>query len=262
MGTLRRIALLALALLLGGCDRIEARYEAHEGVDLYRRGDFAAAAARFERATRLEPSLAAIQLGSGTVNLALFRSAGAKTEAAALAASRAIASYEEYLKQRPDDERVQAALVQMFVEAGRYDDAVEFFRPRVERGDVEAIGVLAAIASKCNRPAEAEAWHWKRVELAPDRADAHLALGVFLWQELHDSDDWPYATKRAKGDLALAALGKAIELQPGSATAYNYAHLVHRDLAAVEPTEAGRRRALEESDRYLKLALDRQRRAG
>lgn len=252
-----RATLLAAALALGGCSRIDARYQAHEGVDLYKRGDFAGAARRFEAATRLDPTLPVLFLDSGTVNLALFRAEG-KSALGEVAAARAIAGYETYLRMTPGDERVRSALVQTFVESGRYEDAVAFYRPQVERNDVEALGVLAAIASKCSRPADAETWHWKRVEIAPARADVRLALGVFLWQELHDGGDWSVAQKRAKSELALAQLAKAAELQPTAPQPFLYSSYVWRDLAAAETTEAARRHALEESERYAKLALERQ----
>jgi tetratricopeptide (TPR) repeat protein len=247
-------------LLLSGCDALSARFRAREGVDLYHAGDFAGAARKFEEAGRLDPALPVLLLNAGTSNLALFRAVGSKSAEGQAAATKAIGAYERYLDLRPQDERVKAALVQTFVETGRYEDAVVFFRPALERTppDVEALGILATVASKCSKSDEAQSWHQKRIDAAPNKPDGYIALGVFLWQELHDHQDWPHDKRKAKADLALERLKKAIELQPAAPNAYTYANLVYREIAATEPTEEGKRQNLEEANRYFKLAAERQ----
>src|SRR5262249_36339775 len=156
-----------------------------------------------EEASNMDPTLPVLRLNQGTANLAHFRNLGGKSAEGQNAASKAIASYEKYLELKPGDERVKAALVQTFIETGRYEDAVVFFRPAVEKGDVEAIGVLATVASKCNKPNEAENWHKKKITVTPNKPDGYLSLGVFLWQELHDNPTWPHEKRKEKAAVAL-----------------------------------------------------------
>jgi tetratricopeptide (TPR) repeat protein len=250
------VAALASALL--GCDALGARFRAREGVDLYHAHDYAGAARKFEEASRLDPGLAVLTLNAGTSNLALFRALGGKSADGQTAATRTITAYERYLDLRPQDERVKAALVQTFVETGRYEDAVAFFRPAIAKNDVEALSVLATVATKCNKPDEALSWHDKRIAAAPDKPEGYIALGVFLWQELHDHPDWPHDKRKPKADVAIEKLKKAIELQPHAPNAYTYVNLVYRELAATEPDADAKKKDLEEANKYFQLALERQ----
>lgn len=212
----------------------------------------------------MDPTLPVLLLNAGTSSLAHFRSVGGKSPEGQSAASKAISAYQRYLEKKPQDERVKAALVQTFVETGRYEDAVVFFRPAVERtpADVEALGTLATIASKCGKAEESQKWHQRRIAAAPNKPEAYLAFGIFLWQELHDHADWPHDKRKAKADLAIDALKKAIDLQPAAPNAYTYVNLVYRELAVSEPTEEGKRQHLEEASRYFKMAAERQNKAG
>jgi Tfp pilus assembly protein PilF len=253
------IALAFLALTtLSGCDTLSARFRARDGVDLFHAGDFKGAAQKFEEAVQKDPSLPVLRLNAGTAHLAHFRQAGGKSPEGVEAASKAIRAYEKYLELKPQDERVKGALVQTFVETGRYEEAVTFFRPAVEKKDIEALGVLATVAAKCGKKDEAEQWHQKRIDAAPNKPEGYVAMGVFLWQELHDHAEWPHDKRKAKADLGLAALKKAIELQPAAPNAYTYTNLLYRELAASDPTEEGKKKALEEANRYFKLASERQ----
>ena len=225
---------------------------------MYHAADYAGAARKFEEASHLDPGLAVLTLNAGTSSLALFRAVGGKTPEGQTAASNAIHAYERYLDMKPGDDRVKAALVQTFVETGRYEDAVVFFRSAVDKRDVEALSVLATVATKCGKPDEAQAWHLKRIEAAPDKAEGYVALGVFLWQELHDHADWPQDKRKAKAELALEKLKKAIELQPAAPNAYTYVNLVYRELAANEPDADTKRKDLDEAQKYFQMAVDRQ----
>jgi tetratricopeptide (TPR) repeat protein len=255
------MAILALTLVTG-CDTLSARFRAREGVDLYHAQDFAGAARKFEEASSLDPKLPVLPLNAGTSNLALFRQAGGKSPEGQSAATKAITSYEKYLTLKPQDDRVKAALVQTFVETGRYDDAVAFFKPDVEKNDVEALSVLATVATKCGKTTEAESWHEKRIQASANKPDGYLALGVFLWNELHDHTDWPHDKRKAKADIAIERLKKAIELQPAAPNAYTYVNLVYRELSATEPTDDAKRKDLEEANKYFQMALERQNKKG
>lgn len=258
------LGVCALLLLSTGCDVLSARFKAREGADLYHAGKFDGAARKFDEANRLDPNHPTLLLNTGTTNLALFRNAGSKSPEGQSAATKAIAAYERYLERKPGDDRVKAALVQTFVETARYDDAVSFFRPAVDRSppDLEAIGILATVATKCGKTEEAKKWHQRKIDAAPSKPEGYLALGTYLWQEMHDHPDWPHEKRKALGDLALERLKKAIELQPAAPNAYTYANLVYRELSVTEPTDEGKRRDLEEANRYFQMALERQKPGG
>ncbi len=262
MSVTRRVPTLVLALFaLAGCDTLSARFKARDGVDLYKAGDYAGASAKFEEAVRKDPKLPVLQLNLGTASLAEFRNVGGKSSEGQAAATRAIKAYQSYLGLKPDDERIKAALVQTFIETGRYEDAVAFFRPQADKNDVEALGVLATVATKCGKKDEAEGWYKKKISATPNKPEGYLSLGVFLWQALDDNTGWPHDKRKEKAEVALEALKKAIDLAPAAPNAYTYANLVYRELAASEPSEEVKRKDLEEASRYFNMALERQNKA-
>ena len=250
---------LALLALVSGCDTLSARMRAGEGCDLYHEGKFAEAAAKFDQAVDKDPKLPVLLLNQGTANLALFRQAGGKSPEGQTAATKAISAYEKYLDKKPYDDRVRGALIQTFVETSRYEDAVTFFRPQVDKtpADIEALTTLATIASKTGKPDEAAKWYEKRIEASAGKPDGYLAYGIYLWQELHDHQDWPHDKRLPKAQKALEVLQKAIDLQPAAPNGYSYTNLVYREIAASDPSLDGKKKALDEAARFYKLAADR-----
>jgi tetratricopeptide (TPR) repeat protein len=252
-------AALAFAPLLGGCDTLSARFRAKEGVELYHKGDFAAAAAKFDEASRLDGKVPVIQLNRGTSHLAVFRATSGKPEAK-VAGEQAINAYQQYLEGRPGDEKVKLALIQTFVETGRYDDAVKFFEPAIskQRPDVEALNTLAIIAVKCGKPERAQVWHQRRIEVSPDKPEGYLSFGTFLWQWIHDHPEWPHEKRKEKADVALNTLKTAIELQPANPGPYTYTNLVYKELAQSEPVEEEKKKDLDQSAKFFQMAFERQ----
>lgn len=256
----RRFALgIALIATLTGCDSLSARFRAREGCDLYHEGKFAEAAAKFDQAVDKDPGLPVLVLNQGTANLALFRQVGGKSPEGQAAATKAISAYEKYLDKKPGDDRVKGALIQTFVETSRYEDAVAFFRPLTDKSppDIEALTTLATIATKTAKLDDAEKWYQKRIDASADKPDGYLAYGVYLWQELHDHQDWPHDKRLPKAKKALEVLQKAIDLQPAAPNGYSYTNLVYREIAASDPDADGKKHELEEAARFYKLAADR-----
>jgi tetratricopeptide (TPR) repeat protein len=250
------VGIAALATMTG-CDTLSARFRAREGCDLYHAGKFAEAAEKFDEAVDKDPNLPVLLLNQGTSNLAEFRQVGGKTPEGQKAATKAIAAYEKYLEKKPGDDRVKGALIQTFVETARYEDAVIFFRPAIEKNDVEALSTLATIASKTGKPEEAEKWYQKRVDASAGKPEGYLAYGIYLWNDLHDHQDWPHDKRAPKAQKALELLQKAIDLQPSAPNGYSYTNLVYREMAASDPNPDAKKKDLEEAARFYKLAADR-----
>ena len=252
------ITLFAVAPLFAGCASLRARMIAQEGVDLYHKQDYAGAAAKFAEAEKFDPNIPTIELNLGFANLSLYRMAPNSTEAAK-AASNAIAAFERYLKLKPKDERAQVFLVQTFVDTGKYDDAVAFFKPAVERDppDTGALNTLAIIAAKTGRFQEAKDWYERRIAAEPDSTEAHLALGVLIWNYLHDHPEDNGAKRLELSKQALQTLGDAIKLSPNAPNAYTYTNLVYREKALGELNDDDKRVDFEEANRFYKLGMDR-----
>jgi tetratricopeptide (TPR) repeat protein len=219
-------------VLAGGCDTLRARSRAQDGVKLYHDGDLTAAAAKFEEAQKLDPTVPVIWLNLGFADLAVFQS-NAKALGGQIAAARAITALETYLKLKPNEERAQSYLIQTFVDTGRYDDATKYFRPAVEKSppDTQALGTLGMIAAKVGRFEDAQAWYQKRIDADSENGEARLALGVLLWDRLRNHTEIIGKERIDMANHALAVLKEARRLQPTAPNPALYTNLVYRERA-------------------------------
>lgn len=249
---------LAVAPLLAGCESLRARMIAQQGVDLYHRQDFAGAAAKFAEAEKHDPKMPTIQLNLGFANLSLYRLAPNSAEAAK-AASDAIVAFEKYLQLKPKDDRARVFLVQTFVDTGKYDEAVSFFRRAVESvpPDPQALNTLAIIAAKTGRFDEAKSWYEKRIAAEPENTEAHLALGVLIWNYLHDHGEVTGDKRLDLANQGIKTLGEAIRLSPQGPNAYTYTNLVYREKALGESNDDDKRVDFEEANKFYKLGVER-----
>ena len=224
-------ALLALSIL-SACDTIAARQRANEGASLYKKGRFREAAERFDEAARLDPTIPELALNQGFSALSILQkgAAGAEREQAGNAA---IAAFQRYVELRPADARGRQYLVETYVETRRWADAEAYFRPAAEGTppSIEAITVLAHLASKLGRIADAVEWYRRRAELQPANVEAHLGLGVLIWDHLRAQPQVAGAVRLQLADTGIGALERAMTLSPDAAEPVAYVNLLYRERA-------------------------------
>jgi tetratricopeptide (TPR) repeat protein len=250
-----RQLLFAVLCLGAGCDTIRARSRARDGVDAYHQGKVVEAAARFEEAQQLDPSVPTIWLNLGFASLAVYQQSP-HSPAGQIASARAITAFERYLALRPNEERAKSYLVQTFVDTGRYDDAEKFFRPVVEKQppDTQALATLGTVASKTGRYVEAARWYQRRIDAEPESGDARLALAILLWDRMKSSTEIAGAQRVEVARRALVTLAEARRLQPNSPNAFLYTNLVYRERANTGLTEDSKRADLELAGAYFRIA--------
>lgn len=250
-------AMGAVAVGATGCDTIRARSRAQDGVKLYRDGDVTGAAAKFEEAQKLDPTVPTIWLNLGFADLAVFQ-ASTHALGGQIAAKRAITAFEEYLKLRPNEERAQSYLIQTFVDTGRYEDAEKYFKLAVEKNppDTQALATLGTIASKIGRFEDAQRWYQRRIDADPDSGDARLALGILLWDRLKNHADIIGKERVEMANHALAVLKEARRLQPKSPNPFLYTNLVYRERANAGLGDDAKNADLTMANAYFTIAND------
>jgi tetratricopeptide (TPR) repeat protein len=246
------------AAVLCGCDAVNARLRAKEGVAAYHGGDLPAAIAKLSEAAELAPNNPTLQIDLGFANLAQFQAQPASTEGAA-AANQAIAAFERYLQLRPGEERARTYLVQTFVDSGQYDAAVAYFTPAVERTppDGQALATLGNIASKNGKFAEARAWYEKRVAAEPANAEARLALGVLIWDHLHTHAQVTGSERTQLADSGIATLKEAMRLAPNSPNAYSYTTMLYSERALAAASDEQKQKDLQQARSFFSQANTR-----
>jgi len=241
---------------VAGCQRLQARRSVREGTAAYRAGDFRAAADRFRAATRLEPALATAHLNLGLTNLALF-AAAPKGAARDRLAGEAITALQRYARLRPGDSRPSGMLLSLWIDSGRFDDALGYFRARLQKNprDAETVKLLGVVSSKAGRFEDALRWYRRRTELSPRDAEAHYAVGTLCWERLHDRATVAGGERLRVADIGIAALQRATELRPDYAEAWTYSNLLYRERALGQQSEPARQQDLADANRHYQRAL-------
>jgi tetratricopeptide (TPR) repeat protein len=242
---------------------LRARHRAAEGAEFYAKQSWLEALYKYEQAQQLDPTLPEVKLDLAYTYMQLYQ-AMAKSSQRPEYGRLCIQSFEEYLKARPNDAQARSYLIQTFVDTNRYDDAVAFFKPDIEKNppDLEAISTLGQIASKTNRIDQALEWYERRVQTNPKDADGPYNLGVLVWDYLHNHPEVVGQQRLDLGNRGIDALRKAIEIRPADGSGWTYANLVYREKASGEPDDARKNVDNAEAEKYMKVALDLKKAAG
>jgi tetratricopeptide (TPR) repeat protein len=254
------VALLFLAFGTFGCDSLRARMVAGDAAKLYHEGKIDEAIAKYEQAAAYDPNIATIQLNLGFANLAMYQS-DPHGPAGDAAANKAVTAFENYLKLKPDDERGRQYLVQTFVDTSRYDAAVAYYQPQVQKNDPEAFNTLGLIASKTGNFLAAHDWYQKRIDAEPSKPDPKVLLAVLIWDYLHNHPEVVGDQRKLLADEGIKLCLSAIELAPKAPNAYVYCNLLYRERAAADLTDDEKRPDLEKANEYFKKALQLQKAA-
>jgi tetratricopeptide (TPR) repeat protein len=252
--------LLAVALGNTGCNSLKARMTAGKAANLFHEGKIEEAIATYEEAAAFDPDIATIQLNLGFANLAVYQQSP-KSKTGDEAANKAVTAFEHYLKLKPNDERGREYLVQTFVDTSRYDAAVQYFQPQVQKNNPEAFNTLGLIANKTGNFVAAKDWYSKRIQADPKNPDARLSLGVLMWDYLHNHKEITGDQRKQLADEAIGVLKEAIDLAPRAPNAYTYTNLLYRERADADLTDDEKRPDLEKANQFFKKAMELQKAA-
>ena len=277
--TLFSLALVALVAGSTGCDTLRARARAQKGVEKYRDGDIAEAARLFREAAEIDPTVPPIIINRGFTHLALYQ-LNPRSKEGQEAANLAVQSFRQYMdmpKLKPEQrQRARDYLLQTFVDAKKYDEAVDYFKPQVEREhpDIEALTILGNIAKSIGKLDACRGWLERRVKANPKDPDGYVSLAIMTWDELcADSQcrtalelrknqlQMPYADRISKANHALDLIETARQLSPQAPTPVIYGNLLLRERSYAQPSDDLKRQDLEDAGKLLQLALAMQKAA-
>jgi tetratricopeptide (TPR) repeat protein len=260
METGRRLGLLLVvalhSLAAPGCQKVEARSLAKQGNELYRAGKFDQALGKFEAAVRLDPQHPLLQLHLGYAAMSLAAQTEGPTSAGF--SDRASKAFARYMKLAPEDERGPKFYLQVLLDAGQLKQALRFLEQqhRQNPGDLRVVSSLGMVASKAGDFAGALKWYEKRAALLPSEPTARYLVGTLCWEHLYKNTGVVGAERVKIADRGIAALERALELQPGYAEAMTYINLLYRERAKGHSDDAARERDMEQARRYYQRALE------
>jgi tetratricopeptide (TPR) repeat protein len=263
----RSLVLVALALLalplLGGCRRLQARVELKKGNSLYQQEQYSAAMVEYQKGLELDPSDTFAWRSVGLSALALYRpgdDSPKNLEYGRIAAD----AFEKYLKESPDDAKVQDYLMSILVSSKQYQQALAFVDQLQQQHPNEAndpkwnkyrVNVLI----QAGRLPDAEQLALKTP--GPEQPVSLYSIGVEAWHKVYNNNTIDYATKQQLVELGLRALHKAVEIKPDYFDAMFYLGLSLREKAKLETDGNARTADVDEAETWLKKGLELRKKA-
>jgi tetratricopeptide (TPR) repeat protein len=257
--TVRLFGALIFSLCLFGCEKIKARSEIKQANQAYEHEDYGTALVHYVRARQIDPSFPDLDrmIGYSQIGLYVPDDRSPKNEAHADAA---ITELTRYLKKRPNDRIARDALINMYLNANRTSQAIDYFRNYLNAhpADLEAVKSIATLYAKQGDFNESLNWYQKITLLDSKNPESFYIYGVVCYEKVAKNPPQDVAEKQSIIDKGKAALQRAIDMRTDYAEAMAYLNLLWRQQALVDAsTDPAKAQAdLAQADAIRNRAID------
>lgn len=252
------LAALSLSLLsLVSCTKVQARIQIRDANDAYQREDYATALKHYQRARQIDgnsfPDLDRM-IGYSLIGLYVPED---KSPANVKNADTAAVELRKYLRKRPDDHIAREALINLYLNAERTTDAINYFKEwlKTHPNDIEAVRSVATLYSKQGDFNESLNWYEKITLLDARNPEAHYTYGVVCYEKVAKNPPADIAERLAIIARGQEALRKAISLKKDYFEAMVYLSLLYRQQAPLETDPAKQQQLVAEADRIRNEAI-------
>jgi len=248
--------LLALVATAGGCtlvNRVRAKNALNEGARAYRDGRFADAEEKFRTAYELDPSQKNAPLFIARAVQQQYKP-GVTTPENLAVGEKAVAAYQEILKNNPGNEDAYKAIVFLYGQMKQDDKVNQMLMERASSGPnpkakAEALTILASKQWQCSYDVTEQKEN-KTTENKPDKILIH-------YKKPANQADFDKAQQCVNEGLKLAE--QATSIDPENPNAWSYKANLLREKAKLAEM-AGDAKAKEDLDKQYTEALDTQKR--
>jgi tetratricopeptide (TPR) repeat protein len=250
-------ALTVLVLVLAGCDKIKSKQEIKKGNEFFKANNYEAALASYQEALRLNPDEVKIHKNIGFAYIGRYQP-GSKHPKDLEFAQKAIDNLDAYVQAFPEDKKTREALVSMYLQTDRYDDAIRFYQEILKANprDSKAMGSIAQMYFKKGDFNSGVQWLKKRLEVDDDKAEIYYLIGTYAWDRSYHFPDISPEERAHIVDDGMQALMKAVELRPDYAEAISYVNLLYREKAKIETDPAKKKEYTDLADKYRDQAIE------
>jgi tetratricopeptide (TPR) repeat protein len=233
--TLCLFGALTLSFFLFGCEKIKARSEIKQANEAYEHEDYTTALARYTTARQIDPSFPDLDrmIGYSQIGLYVPDDKSPKNEAHADAA---IIELTKYLKKRPDDRIARDALINMYLNANRTSQAIDYFRNYLNQhpADLEAVKSIATLYAKQGDFNESLNWYQKITLLDSKNPESYYIYGVVCYEKVAKNPPQDDNEKMAIIEKGKNALQHAIDMRTDYFEAMAYLNLLWRQQALLD----------------------------
>ena len=250
-------AALILSLSAAGCRQIDARMEIRQANEAYEKEDYASALTHYTRAREIDPSFDDLDRMIGYSQIGLYVPDD-KTPKNEQHADAAIASLSSYLRKRPDDRIARDALINMYLNANRTSQAIDYFLQylKTHPGDLEAVKSVATLYAKLGNFNESLNWYQKITLIDSKNPESFYIYGVVCYEKVAKNPPADVNEKRAIIDKGKAALEHAIQMKPDYFEAMAYLNLLWRQQALTETDPLKAQEDVQKADQIRNKTLE------
>jgi len=248
--------LLLSTLLLGGCDKFQAREHFHRANNRYKDGSFGAALRDYQKGLELDPGATEVWRSVGFAALAQYRPGDdtAQNKQLALQASDA---FRKYLAAYPQDTKIREYLISTLMGSGRRDEAIQLLQedaaqhPGDPKYQTAVINAMAEAGELDRAYARAEAAHTTDPQV-------YHTIGVTAWSKSYRNPPADVEQHRALIDLGIKSLEKALQLEGAkpSFETLTYINLIWREKVKVEVDPFKQQDYIKTADEYRNRAME------
>jgi len=238
--------LLALVLPLTsvGCvEKIRARMEIKQANQAYEKEDYRTALDHYKKARDIDSEFADLDRMIGYSQIGLYIPDD-KTPANEAHADAAIQELSKYLKKKPEDRIARDALINMYLNANRTSQAIDYFRSYLadHPADLEAVKSIATLYAKQGDFNESLNWYEKITLLDSKNPESFYIYGVVCYEKVAKNPPADLTEKMSIIERGKGALQHAIDLKPDYFESMAYLNLLWRQQAlldaATDPVKA------------------------
>lgn len=253
------LAALSLSLLsLVSCQQVQARMEIREANDAYAKEDYATALKHYERARQIDPkSFPDLDRLIGYSLIGQYVPED-KSPANEQRADRASAELLTYLKKRPEDVAAREALINLYLNASRETDALNFFQNylKTHPGDLATVRSVAQIYAKLGNFQESLNWYEKITLIDKNNPEAYYVFGVVCYENVAKNATVTPEQKVILIDKGKAALQHSIDMKPDYFESMAYLNLMLRQQALIETDPAKQQALIAQADQVRNRAVE------
>lgn len=260
------LAALSLCLLsLVSCNQLQARVEIRAANDAYAKEDYSTALQHYRKAREIDsksfPDLNRM-IGYSLIGLYVPEDTSADN---IKRADAAITELRRYLQLKPDDRIAREALINLYLNADRTTDAINYFLDwmKTHPADLEAVRSVAQLYAKQGNFNESLNWYEKITLLDSKNPEAFYVYGVVCYEKVAKNPPADMAERMAIIEKGKAALAKATQMNPDYFEALVYHNLLLRQQAVVETDPVKQQALIAEADavRAKAVAVNNKRKA-
>src|SRR5436305_3373619 len=239
------LAVAALAVLATSCNQLRARDQLNKGVQAFTNAQYPEAVEHFKLAVELDPGFSAARLYLATAYMQQYIP-GADSPENNKMATAAFENFKKVLETEPKNGVAIASIASLNLNQKKWD--------------------------------EAQQWYDKLVAVEPNNADAYYSMGFIAWSKwypvygtaranlgMKQEDPGPIKDKKVKEELrqkwvpvidaGLAALDKALQINPEYDDAMAYENLLVREKADLADNKDEYEKQIKIADDWVQKAL-------